>query len=638
MQIICQNDTSDPSFLADEATAVNMLDSAFTDNITVTIQVGDGDYAGTPLPSQNVSEGDVNFGYAVTYSSLRNDLINFGQPGFFNSTNLPSGTSINGVSNFWVSSAEAKIFGIPTNGAVDGFVGIGTGFSAGAVRIAAFLHEICHALGRVPENFVGSGTTYYSALDLWRFTSTSGTRLFDGAAADHTTSWFSLDNGAHYVAYWGETSDSSDFLNDTAVVDSDPANDPFDEIVGNLGQLETADIDIMEALGFRSTAAAPPPPSPTWTQIDTISPVAMAGGDFMGSGAAQLIASYSSAGTWIHSSGGWARFDTRVANVLAAGDFSGSGHPQLAAAFSGSGLYIWGSGSGFTKIDSALPTVMTTGDIFGLGHDQLVAGYAGAGLWVWTSGFGWNRLDNRQPGLLAAGNFGIGSNTDVAAYFPGAGTYIWSSNFGWTQIDGRTSATAMAAGNFLGNADGNANHTDVAMYFQGVGTFIWSEATGWLPKIDSGGVGGLAAVDLDGNGQSELLDYAPGAGMWEWRFGSGWQRYDNTSALPANDQQALFATGHFQGGSVVDAAVTLSGSTSGVWLDPPVSSSDGGFDQNATVAQSSGMPGGADGPSIALLANHMASSFAAPGQGPGQMIGGEDPSPQIVSLAQPATS
>jgi hypothetical protein len=96
MQIIAQNDAAaqaDPSFLADEQTAINILDAAFTDNITVTIKIGKGEYNGTTLTNQNISEGGINFGYFLNYQTLRSDLLTYGEPGFFNSTNLPSGTS-----------------------------------------------------------------------------------------------------------------------------------------------------------------------------------------------------------------------------------------------------------------------------------------------------------------------------------------------------------------------------------------------------------------------------------------------------------------------------------------------------------------------------------------------------------------
>ena len=263
------------SFLQDEQTAINILDSTFTNNITVTFDVGFGSYRGQVLNNQTRSTADVNSNavFTLSYSQLRNDLLTFGQPGFFNAANLPAGTSINGVSNFYVSSSVGACFGLFTN-LTDGFVGIGTGFTPGAQRVSAFLHEMGHAMGRVPENIVGNGVigvngvTYDSALDLVRFTS-PGNRLFDGTQSPSVqnpvpAAYFSLDGGATDLADWGQTSDPSDFRG----VDSTPPsnrtpNDPFNENVGNLGQLTAADIECMEALGFQHPVPNPPPPAGT---------------------------------------------------------------------------------------------------------------------------------------------------------------------------------------------------------------------------------------------------------------------------------------------------------------------------------------------------------------------------------------
>lgn len=239
------NDRSD--FLADEQTAVGILEAAITNDITVNIKIGFGDYNGSTLtdkngvPDQYISEGDVNTPYFIDYTTLKSDLQNYGDTGFFNSNNLPTNP---GESNFWISSAEAKIFGISTIGLIDGYVGIGTNFAPGPERVAALLHEITHALGRVPENQIALGSTYYSELDLWRFTSTTGTRLYDGTNPDNTTSWFSITGGTLPIGYWGSTSDSSDFTGKPA--------DPFNEdVTYALGQLTVADSLVMEALGFK---------------------------------------------------------------------------------------------------------------------------------------------------------------------------------------------------------------------------------------------------------------------------------------------------------------------------------------------------------------------------------------------------
>ena len=111
----------------------------------------------------------------------------------------------------------------------------------GAQRVSAFLHEFGHAMGRVPE-FIGGAA---SELDLWRFVSQNN-RFFDGDSTTTTSAYFSLDGGASVLAHWGKTSDASDFLNDAFT-----GNDPFNEFVGNFGNLTTLDLLITEALGYQ---------------------------------------------------------------------------------------------------------------------------------------------------------------------------------------------------------------------------------------------------------------------------------------------------------------------------------------------------------------------------------------------------
>jgi hypothetical protein len=251
-----------PSFLQDEQTAVNILNSTFTNNISLTFNVGFGSFEGKPMAATDGGFGDVNFAAAVplTYSQLRANLLTFGQPGFFNAANLPAGDSLNGMSNFWVSSSVAAVFGLAApNGSPDGFVGINIGaFAPGAERVAALLHEFGHAMGRVPDNPVSTeDVTFVSALDLVRFVS-AGNRLFDGTTPGPTgtpvqAAYFSVDGGAKKVTDWDRLS-PADFRSASKLTPNDPFND-----VGfgtTLGKLTTADIQLMEALGFRVGATA----------------------------------------------------------------------------------------------------------------------------------------------------------------------------------------------------------------------------------------------------------------------------------------------------------------------------------------------------------------------------------------------
>jgi hypothetical protein len=255
------------SFLADEQTAINILQSTFTDNISVVYDVGFGSYRGQIMQDQLISEADSNSAavFTLTYSQLRQDLLTFGQPGYFNAANLPASTSLNGRTNFWISSSVGACFGLFTN-LTDGFVGIGVNFKPGPERISAFLHELGHAMGRVPENLVFNNVTYFSALDLVRFTQ-PGVRLFDGSNPNGTFAYFSLDGGATQIAEWGQDSDVSDFRTGFPF-----ANDPFNESVGTLAQLTNADILVTEALGFKTVPPAPPgnPPPPPGTTADMV--------------------------------------------------------------------------------------------------------------------------------------------------------------------------------------------------------------------------------------------------------------------------------------------------------------------------------------------------------------------------------
>ena len=260
------------SFRQDVQTAINIFDATFTNDITLTLNVGFGSINGRLMKPEDGENGglgapNANAVVLVTYSQLRDRLMTSGQPGFFNAANLPAGDSINGMSNFWVSSSQAKALGLPLNdpGLVDGFIGFAVGaFGVGTERIAAILHEIGHAMGRIPNNFdsLGNpnppnpqGPIFVSALDLVRFVS-PGNRLFDGNLNAPTPAYFSVDGGAKKVADWAAGNSPSDFLSPPR--SNLAPNDAFDDIGfgTTLAKFTTADIQLMEALGFRVGATA----------------------------------------------------------------------------------------------------------------------------------------------------------------------------------------------------------------------------------------------------------------------------------------------------------------------------------------------------------------------------------------------
>ena len=120
-------------FRQDEQTAINILNTTFTNNISLTFNVGFGSDQGQNLDT--IPDGMGGFfgqGTAVaapntlsavniTYTDLRNALLTFGQPNFFTAANLPAGNSINNITNFYITSSVAKAFGRPVpNPGADG--------------------------------------------------------------------------------------------------------------------------------------------------------------------------------------------------------------------------------------------------------------------------------------------------------------------------------------------------------------------------------------------------------------------------------------------------------------------------------------------------------------------------------------
>jgi hypothetical protein len=248
--------------------AANILDTTIKDNITVTIQVGYGDYYNNQMTGLGTSAvgGDL-YGSYVSYTSLRAALASHEtstlDQSFVNS--LPTTSSVNGMSGFYVPSAVEKALGMisPTAAAIDGAVGIGTAIPT-ADLVGVALHEFTHAFGREP----GTGT-----FDLGRYTS-AGNHLFSSGSTA-PAAYFSIDGGVTKLADYGQNSDPSDFLNSGVQGSIDPFNEFYS---GSTSQvLSTVDKQLLDALGF-NVNMGPGGPSAATSSIATSSPTLTADG------------------------------------------------------------------------------------------------------------------------------------------------------------------------------------------------------------------------------------------------------------------------------------------------------------------------------------------------------------------------
>jgi 20S proteasome alpha/beta subunit len=250
-------------------TAANILQATIKDNITVTLQVGYGDWYNGLITGLGTSAvgGDL-YGSYVSYTSLKAALASrvtstLDQT-FLNS--LPNGTSVNGMSGFYVPSTIEKVLGMisPTASVIDGAVGFGTQIST-ANLVGVALHEFTHAMGREP----GAGT-----FDLGRYTSPGNHLFSSGNTAP--PSYFSIDGGVTKLADYGQNSDPADMLNSGI----QGPNDPFNEYYSGstIQNLTLMDIQNLDSLGFNVGAIAPGAPSAATSSIVASSPTVTADG------------------------------------------------------------------------------------------------------------------------------------------------------------------------------------------------------------------------------------------------------------------------------------------------------------------------------------------------------------------------
>jgi hypothetical protein len=233
-------------------TAANIIQNALTDHITVNLTI---DYTGT---GGGAAAGP-NSGHYYGYSNVRTLLINNASAGDHTFDTLPAGSSIQGQSNVAVWAAQEKLYGLNGIGANDTTTDDGGGHFATDIApnllVGVALHELTHAMGRVPYAAAGPGvdTASPDIFNLFRFTS-PGNRFFDDNIPT-SASYFSIDGGTTRLADYGQTSDPSDFLNSGV----QGSNDPFNEFYGNgtLQTLTAVDLKQLDALGFH-LASSPP--------------------------------------------------------------------------------------------------------------------------------------------------------------------------------------------------------------------------------------------------------------------------------------------------------------------------------------------------------------------------------------------
>lgn len=200
------------------AYVVNLLDAAFTNNVTLNIHVGWGEVDGSPITSNDLGESEEAEAPRYDYATIRDALIANGtaadQLAAF--ATLPTSDPTNG-GVFDIGRAEAKALGLigANDTAVDGWVGFSTSSETdwsfnptatpGADQyyiVGSIEHEITEVMGR--DSLLGVKGEHYSngwgVPDLFRFSAPGVRELAAGPV--HSTGYFSIDDGATSLGSW----------------------------------------------------------------------------------------------------------------------------------------------------------------------------------------------------------------------------------------------------------------------------------------------------------------------------------------------------------------------------------------------------------------------------------------------------
>ena len=233
--------------------AANIIDSYFVDPITINITVGYDEIAGAALGFNVLGEGK-ELGFTLSYSAIRTALASHATSAddFQSVAFLPAGSSLAGVSQFFIGSAQEKALGLfpATATSDDGRIGLASS-ATGSVLIADALHELTHAIGR----FVPA-----ASFDLFRYTA-PGVHTTTLSSAFGSASYFSINGGGTDLANFAMSGDTGDWTG--------TPNDPFNSTIGSAAvpDLTAVDLTVLDVLGFHRPQAAPRAPEASFDQV-----------------------------------------------------------------------------------------------------------------------------------------------------------------------------------------------------------------------------------------------------------------------------------------------------------------------------------------------------------------------------------
>ena len=258
--------------------AVDILDAAFTNNVTMNVVVGWNLFkthhvAGTGDDGINLYT-PLTYSYSQVRSALLANASSPAQQAAY--ATLPASDPTSGVP-FELPSAEAKALGLPIpvgTATTDSWVGVNPNVNwsydpthapgPGQVDLVALIeHEITELMGRnsyLDTLSPDTGLAVFGIEDLFRYSASGVRELLPGAPA--STGYFSIDNGSHNLGVWNNDSNAGDLGDWNTVPTYDGPGPHGEDSFDNNGDtgiyqpLTQSDLTLMQILGWDPSARA----------------------------------------------------------------------------------------------------------------------------------------------------------------------------------------------------------------------------------------------------------------------------------------------------------------------------------------------------------------------------------------------
>jgi hypothetical protein len=243
------------------------LSAELGNKVVVNLRIGYGEVAGSPVASGAAAQSGT-YMTTVSYSSLYSAL----QRNSGNSTIQAAAAASLGASDptnggtFRISTAEAKALGLTgASSQLDGYVSLSsavpfvcnqTAASGKYDAVGVFQHEITEVMGRTGSVGSAFGNGVFTALDLYRYTSTNNANPSQGQPVRALTpqngnvAYFSIDGGQTNLGGYNPSIGGADFADWNATM----APDPFGYAYSGAVQRMTGNgVAEMAAIGWNMT-------------------------------------------------------------------------------------------------------------------------------------------------------------------------------------------------------------------------------------------------------------------------------------------------------------------------------------------------------------------------------------------------